>query len=125
MRTTLPPRRHTAALFEGVRDVITLGESSSSVYQVQPVVLSGAITPDKAGHVVYLQRFGADGDWHTVGRTYVTAASTYQFTRRLGEVGTFRFRTRILGDGHNVGAASAPVSLTVNLLPVASLPTAT
>ncbi len=125
VRTTMPPRRRSAALFEGVRDVITLAESSSSVFQYQPVVFAGAVTPDKAGHVVYLQRLGADGDWHTVARTRVNSASTYQFTRRLGEVGTFRFRTRILGDEHNVGAASAPVSLTVNLLPVASLPQAT
>jgi hypothetical protein len=87
-------------------------------------VFTGAVTPDKAGHVVYLQRLGADGDWHTVGRTRVNGASTYTFTRKLAEVGTFHFRTRILGDEHNVGGASAPVSLTVSPLPVASLPTA-
>ncbi len=125
VRTTMAPHRHSAVLFQGVHDVITLAESAASVSQYEPLTLSGAITPDKAGHVVYLQRLGADGDWHTVARTRVRGDSTYQFVRRIGEVGTFSYRARILGDENNVGSASSPVSVTVNLLPVASLPSAT
>ena len=30
------------------------------------ITFTGSVSPDKAGHVIYLQKFGKDGDWHTV-----------------------------------------------------------
>ncbi len=122
--TTLAPHRHTAALFEGVQDVVTLTASSSTATASQQVTFTGTVTPNKAGDVVYLQRLGADGDYHTVGVGTVRPDSTFQFVRVFGNAGTKTFRARVPGDPENVGGASAPVTVTVTLPPVSSLPPA-
>jgi hypothetical protein len=122
VRTTFKPHRHSAVLFEGVRDVLMLGASPSDVTSGQPVTFTGSVTPDKAGDVVYLQRLGADGDWHTVGVGRVKADSTFQFTRTFGAAGSKTFRARIPGDPDNVGGASGQVTVTVTVPPAAALP---
>ncbi len=124
VRTTFKPHRHSAVLFQGVRDVLTLSASSMNVLAGQPVLFIGAVTPDKAGDVVYLQRLGADGEWHTVAVNTVRADSTFQFVRTFGTAGSKTFRARIPGDPTNVGGASAPVTVNVTLPPVAALPPA-
>jgi hypothetical protein len=123
-RTTFGPHRHSAALFEGVRDVLTFSANPVSVSSGQPVTFSGSVTPDKAGDVVYLQRLGTDGDWHTVGVSVVRHDSTFRFVRAFGAAGTKTFRARIPGDPQNIGGASSPVTVTVAVPPVASLPPA-
>ncbi len=123
VETTLAPHRHTAVLFEGVSDVLSLSADATNVQAGQPVTFSGTAQPDKSGDVVYLQRLGADGDWHTVGAQIVKPNSTYQFTRVFGTAGTKTFRARIPGDGQNVGGASnPPVSVTVTVPPASTLP---
>jgi hypothetical protein len=122
VKTTLPPRRHSARLFEGVRDLITITPSSTSSAVGQVVTLTGTVTPDKAGDVIYLQRLGKDGNWHTVEVRTVRHDSTYQFGWRFGNSGSVTFRTRIPGDPDNVGAASAAVTITVAPAPVSTLP---
>jgi hypothetical protein len=122
VQTTLAPHRHTAVLFEGVRDVVTLTGQSPDAAVGQPYTFSGNATPDKAGDTVYLQRLGADGDWHTVGVSTVNAGSTFQFTRTFGYPGTKTLRARIPGDPENIGGASAPVTVNVSLPPLATLP---
>ena len=124
VRTTLPPHRHSAALFEGVRDLLTITPSSTSSAVGQKITLSGVVTPDKAGDVVYLQRLGKDGNWHTVEVRSVRHDSSYQFGWRFGNSGNVTFRARIPGDPDNVGAASAAVTIAVAPAPVASLPPA-
>jgi hypothetical protein len=113
VKTTLAPRRHSAALFEGVQAVLTLTPSSTTSQVGGQVTFTGTVLPDKAGHVVYLQRLGADGDWLGEEIRIVTNASTFQFGRTFGKAGTYQFRARITGDGANVGGASAPVSIQV------------
>jgi hypothetical protein len=107
-------RRHTARLYQGVRDMVTMQASSSSATTGQTVTFSGTVLPDKAGHVVYLQTLGGDGDWHTVQLAVVGIDSTFQFTWSAGSPGLQSFRARITGDEDNVGAASDPVSITVS-----------
>jgi hypothetical protein len=124
VETTLPPRRHTAKLFEGVRDVVSLDASTSSTPAGQAVTFSGTATPNQAGDTVYLQRLGADGNWHTVGISTVTASSTFQFTRTFGNAGTKTFRAWVLPDPANLGGASSPVAVKVTLPPVSTLPEA-
>lgn len=124
VRTVLPPHRHTADLYEGVRDVVTVLPSSTTSMVGQKVTFTGGLTPDKAGDVIYLQRLGADGDWHTVEVGLVSSSSTYQLSWTFGTPGTKEFRTRILSDPENVGGASAPVTISVSLPPVSSLPPA-
>lgn len=122
VRTTLPPKRHTALLFEGVRDMVTMTPSSMSATVGQTVTFIGTVTPDKAGHPIYLQRLGVDGDWHTVEVRFVKFDSSYKFSWTFGNPGAKEFRVRIPSDPANVGAASAPATINVTLPPVASLP---
>jgi hypothetical protein len=113
VRTTLAPRRHSAVLFEGVQDVLTLTPSSTTSQIGGHVTFTGTVLPDKAGHVVDLQRLGADGDWHNEEIRLVSGAATFQFGWTFGKAGTYQFRARIThGDG-NIGGASPAVTIQV------------
>jgi hypothetical protein len=122
-RTTFAPRRHTAVLFEGVQDVVTMQASSSTSTVDGHITFSGSVSPDKAGHVIYLQKLGKDNDWHTVEVRFVSAASTFQFGWTFGTAGAKQFRARITGGPANVGGASAPVTVDVTQPALSSLPT--
>ncbi len=124
-RTASPPFKHSAELWQGVRDVLSLSASSNSSTVGGLVTFSGTVAPDKAGQAVYLQRLGPDGDWHSVEESYVSNYSTFQFAWRFGKAGTYQFRARIFSDGRNVGSASQPVTVSVaGNAPVNSLPPA-
>jgi hypothetical protein len=114
--------RHTAALYQGVRDVLTMQASTSSATTDQPVTFTGTVMPDKAGHSIYLQRLGRDNEWHTVNVGTVRHDSTFQFVWAAGSPGTESFRARITSDGANVGSHSPTVSITVTAPPASSLP---
>ncbi len=114
VRTTIAPHRHSAVLFEGVQDALTLTPSSTTSEVGGSVTFTGTVLPDKAGHVIYLQRLGADGNWHNEEVRFVTNASTFQFGWTFGKAGAYQFRARITGDRGNVGGASAPVTITVS-----------
>jgi hypothetical protein len=114
VRTTLAPHRHSAVLFEGVRDVLNMTASSTTSAVGGQVTFAGTVLPDKAGHVIYLQRLGADGDWHTVEVRLVQFGSTFHFAWTFGRAGTYQFRARITSDHANVGNASAPVTIQVS-----------
>lgn len=114
VRTTLAPRRHSAVLFEGVQDVVSMTPSSTTSEVGGKVTFTGTILPDQAGQVIYLQRLGADGDWHNEEIRFVTHADTFQFAWTFGKPGTYEFRARITGDRGNVGGASTPVTIQVS-----------
>ena len=113
VRTTFAPRRQSAVLFEGVRDVVTMAASSPTAHVGDRVTFSGTVGPDKTGSIIYLQRLGKDGDWHNVEVTNVRFGSTFQFTWRFGDAGIEQFRARIVHDEHNIGGVSPPVKVTV------------
>jgi hypothetical protein len=121
VRTTLAPRRHSAVLFEGVQDVLSLTPSSTTSDIGGHVTFTGTVLPDKAGHFIYLQILGADGNWHNEEIRVVNNASTFQFGWTFGKAGTYQFRARIYDDRGNVGGASAPVSIQVS--PATTSPT--
>ncbi len=123
VRTTFAPRRHTAVLFQGVQDVVTMSSSSATSTVDGHVVFTGSVSPDKTGHAIYLQKLGKDGDWHTVEVRFVNGASTFQFGWTFGTAGTKEFRARITGGPGNVGGASAPVTIVVSQPPLSTLPT--
>ena len=123
VRSTFPPARHTAVLFQGVQDVVTVQSSSSTSTVGGQVTFSGSVSPDKAGHVIYLQKLGSDDDWHTVQVSTVTASSTFQFGWTFGTAGTKEFRARITGGPANVGGASPAVTIDVTQPALSSLPT--
>jgi hypothetical protein len=113
----------TALLFQGVQDVVTLSTSATSSTAGDTVTLSGTVTPDKSGHVVYLQLLGRDGHWHPVQTTTIATGSTFSFSVELGNAATQEYRALVLGGPANIGAASPPVTETVAQSPVGSLPT--
>ncbi len=107
--------RSSAQLFEGVHDVLTAAVSATTVDAGQPVTFSGTVSPDKTGHVIYLQRQNVSGTgFHTVQVTRVGAGSAYTITRRLFVPGTKVFRVLIPGGPANEKAASQPFTITVN-----------
>jgi hypothetical protein len=121
-KLTFTPRIHSAALFQGVQDLVSMtGPASATVDQ--HIDFSGTVTPDKSGHVIYLQKLGADNQWHTVEVRTVSSASTFSFGWTFGAAGAKQFRARILGGPVDIGGASAPVSVTVTDPSLASLPT--
>ncbi len=124
MRLPHTARRRSALLYQGVRDAVSLRASSPTASSGQTVTFSGSVLPDKAGHVVYLQTLGGDGDWHTVALAIVASDSTFQFTWTAGSPGTDSFRARITSDAGNVGSASPPVSVSVTAPAASTLPAA-
>ncbi len=121
--TFAPARDASAALFEGVQDVVSVSSSAPISTVNGQVTFSGSVSPDKAGHVIYLQRFGKDGDWHTVEAQRVNSDSTFTFGWTFGTAGVKEFRARITGGPANVGSASPMVTVDVTQPPLSSLPT--
>jgi hypothetical protein len=75
--------------------------------------------------VIYLQKLGPDGDWHTVAVRIVHFDGSFQFGWTFGSAGTKQFRARIPGGPFNLGGASAPVSVVVSgVAPISTLPPA-
>jgi hypothetical protein len=123
VRTTFAPRRHSAVLFEGVQDVVAMQASSQTSQVNGHITFSGSVSPDKAGHLIYLEKLGKDDNWHIVGVRFVGRASTFRFGWTFGTAGTKTFRARITGGPVNLGAASQPVTIDVTQPPLSSLPT--
>lgn len=106
--------KSSAVLFVGVKDVLTLTVSSTTVAAKSSVTFSGSVTPNKTGHVIYLQRQNANGSgFHTIVVATVGANSTYSITRTFYEAGAKVLRVLIPGGPENQGAATAPVTITV------------
>src|SRR6201996_825878 len=123
VRTTFAPARQSAVLFEGGQDVVTMQASSKTSTVDGHITFSGSVSPDKAGHVIYLEKLGKDNNWHIVEARFVNNASTFQFGWTFGTAGTKTFRARITGGPVNVGGASQPVTIDVTQPPLTSLPT--
>jgi hypothetical protein len=125
-QTTAGPlaHRHTALLFEAVRDVVTVSSSSSTATVGGSVTFTGTVAPDLAGHEIELQKLGADGLYHKVAFGFVDASSEYQFTWTFGASGMKTFRVHVPGDPGNVGGDSPAVTVAALLPPVQSLPPA-
>lgn len=124
VRVTLTAKRHTAALFEAVRDAVKATPSATSAPAGSTITFSGTVLPGQSGTIVYLQRLGKDGDWHTIEVGRLNAGSAYSIAWTLGDVGTQTFRTKVLANGHNAGGASAPMPITVTAPQPSSLPSA-
>ena len=110
--------RQSAVLFEGVRDVVTATVDQASVQAGQTLSFSGSVSPDKTGHVIYLQRQNASGtDWHNVEQARVGAGSTFTVRHRVVVPGTKVFRVLITGGPENQCGTSAPITVTVTANP--------
>jgi phage protein U len=123
VRTITAPVRRSATLFEGVQDVVTMSPSSGTSTVGGQITLSGTVSPDKTGHVIYLQKLGKDSDWHTVEVSSVQPGSAFSFNWTFGTAGTKEFRARITGGPANVGGASPASTFVVSQPPLSTLPT--
>lgn len=123
-RTTFAPARHSAVVYQGVQDVVSITPSTTSAVVGRRVTFSGNVAPGKPGDAVYLERLGRDGNWHIVKSSRLDRASDYSIGWTFGTPGDKQVRVQVLGDPQNVTGASAPVPITVTLPPVASLPNA-
>jgi hypothetical protein len=124
VRTSFAPLRVSAQLFEGVQDAVSINPSATTSSVGSSVTFTGSVTPNKAGHVIELERLGADGHYHIVAARFVNASSAYQFNWTFGTPGTKTFRVHISGGPDNVGADSSSVAIGVSLPAVTSLPPA-
>lgn len=111
VRTTFAPARHSARLFQGVQDVVTMTASSTTSMVNGHITFTGSVAPGEAEHVIYLQKLGRPNDWQTVEVRRLTDASTFRFGWTFATAGVKQFRARITGGPVNVGAASTPVTI--------------
>jgi hypothetical protein len=121
-RTTFAPLRHSAVVFQGVQDLVSITSSATAAVVGQPVTFSGNVAPGKPGAAVYLERLGKDGNWHIVDSSTLDHTSDYTIGWTFGTPGAKQVRVQVLGDPQNVTGASASVPITVTLPPVSSLP---
>jgi hypothetical protein len=116
----------SAVAFVGVRDVLTLTTTPTTIDQGHTVTFSGTVSPDQAGHSIYLERENAAGTWWQILAVgSVASNSTYSLGWAFYEVGTEQLRVVISGGPDNQGAATPPVQVTVNAVPASTLVPAT
>jgi hypothetical protein len=105
--------RNSAALFEGVKFLLTGAPSATTVAQGQPLVFSGTVSPTVAGHPVYLQIQDPSGvAFHVVQVGSVGPTGTYSITYVPFVKGTRKYRVRVPGDLNHQSAGSATFSIT-------------
>jgi hypothetical protein len=116
-------RRVTSAvLYEGVKDVLTAQASPTTVQAGQSVTFSGAVSPEHAGHVIYLERRNArDSGFHVIQVAIVGAGSAYSINHRLYDTGIKVLRVSIPGGPDNEGTVSPPFAITVTPAPASAL----
>jgi hypothetical protein len=114
--------RHSAVLYEGVKDVFTAQVSQTTVQAGQTLTFSGTVAPDHTGHVIYLERQNASGiGFHVVQVGRVSAGSVYSIVHTVYDAGTKVFRVKIPGGPENEGAASPAFTIVVTSAPAAAL----
>jgi hypothetical protein len=112
----------SAALYEGVRYLLTAQVSQTQVQADAPVTFSGAVAPGYAGGIVYLERKDAKGPgYHVIQVATITAGSTYTIEHRFYDAGTKTVRIFVPGNPLNAAAASQPFAIEVTPAPIAAL----
>lgn len=113
VRVTTDRARHTAALFIGVHDVVSITPSALSATVGDSISFTGTIQPDKTNHVVFLQRL--DGAvWRSIAVGRVGAGSTYSLSTPLATAGPTQFRTLVPGGPVNQRGISSAVEIAVS-----------
>jgi hypothetical protein len=100
-----------------ISSVTPVAATTSTVQTDQPVVFSGEVLPVglHAGERVFLQsQVGSTGeDWQTVKSGLIGFDGSYSITYRFRAPGVQDLRVLFRGDVRNIGAASTPVTVTV------------
>ena len=119
------PKERTARLYVGVQDVVNAQLSSSTTTVGGTVKVTGTVTPDHTGHIVYLEQQNAAGGWLIVGAGYLGSGSSFTLGYTPGIAGTVNLRVQITGGPWSIGGVSSTLPLTVSgTAPVSSLPPA-
>jgi hypothetical protein len=114
--------KRSAALYEGVRYLLTAQVSQTQVQAGAPVTFSGAVAPGHAGGIVYLERKDAKGlGYHVIQVAEITEGSTYTIEHRFYDAGMKNVRIFVPGDPLNAAAASQPFAIEVTPAPIAAL----
>jgi hypothetical protein len=115
--------RNSAALFEGVKFLLTATQSATSVLQGQTVLFSGVASPAVAGHPVYLQEQLPSGiGFHVIEVGTVGPTGAYSLPYVPYVTGTHNYRVRIPGDPAHQGAGSQVFTVTTLPNPGVILP---
>jgi hypothetical protein len=114
----------SAVLYEDVGDALTATLSPATTIQAgQTLTFEGSVSPNHAGHVIYLERENAAGTaFHVVEVSTLTSGSTYTIAHTVYTTGTSVFRVRIPGDPQNGGAFSQPFTIDVTPASASTLP---
>jgi hypothetical protein len=108
----------SAVLFEGVKYVLAVKASGTTVQAGQPLTFSGTVNPGKAGKVVYLERQNAIGTgFHVVFVGAVTSTGTYSITDNLFGTGNAVLRIKVPGDPTNQAVSSSLFTVNVTAAP--------
>ncbi len=114
--------RRSAVLYEGVKVLLTASVSRTTVPAGQPVVFSGAVAPNHAGDVVYLERRDVKGiGYHVIQVGLIGAGSTYAIEHRFYDAGSKNVRIYVPGGPLNGAGASAPFTIEVTPVPATAL----
>ncbi len=114
--------RKSAVLYEGVKYVLTAGVSATSIESGQSLTISGTVSPDETGHVVYLERENAAGTgFHVIQVGEVSSNSTYTLAHAFYNVGTSVVRIKIPGGPANGTTDSTPFTIAVTPAPASAL----
>jgi len=89
-----------------VRPTISMGFSPDRVRTGTKTVVSGKVSPTKAGRYVYLQRRSGTV-WRTVTKLKVSSLGAYRFSFSRGVRGTFSYRVHFNGDSSNAAQNSS------------------
>jgi hypothetical protein len=115
-------RVSSAVLYEGVKDVLTTQVSPTTVQAGQSVTVTGTVTPDHTGHIIYLERANAHSPgFHVIQVAFIGAGSAYSIIHQLYDPGTKVLRVHIPGGPENQGAASPPFTVDVTPAPASAL----
>jgi hypothetical protein len=120
VHVTTTPATRTAQLFVGVHDVVSITASTTSGKVGDGVMFTGTVTPDKTGHVIFLQRLDG-GVWRTVVVGRVGAGSNYALAYVLDSPGQVQFRALVPGGPRNQRGISSAVTVAVTPSPASSL----
>ncbi|HTD08101.1 MAG TPA: hypothetical protein VK680_04345 [Solirubrobacteraceae bacterium] len=112
--------RTSAVLYEAVRNVITASVSPGLSVEVgQTLKFSGNVSPERVGHVIYLERENALGTAFRVEQvSTIQPGSVFSIEHTVYEAGTSVLRVRIPGDPQNGGGISE--TFTIQVTPASS-----
>jgi hypothetical protein len=110
------------ALFEGVKYGLALTAPQATTAAAAPFIVSGSVTPARAGTNVYLERESAAGiGFHVIASGVLSADGTFSLAHTFESATKATLRVRVAGDTQNRGSASAPFALAVTPAPAATL----